>query len=159
MQSGYHLFSLSIDSISGSGQGAVSCEYWVLWYVTSTGLELFQLLSQDPEASFHSSTNDAIIAIFILMSREQKRNVLALPSSTRFHLLLLTSNIAATYQTILKAKGLGHRQRQGVRTLGSIRLSPVDKNHMIGPPGNKLEREEYPEPQNVFIVFLLPSLD
>lgn len=117
-----------------------------------------QLLSHDPEASFHSSTNDGIIAIFIFMSRERKRNVLALPSCSGFHLLLLTLNIPATYQTILKAKGLGHMQRQGVRTLVSIRLSPLDENHMIGPPGNKLEREEYPEPQDGF-VFLLPTLD
>jgi len=50
-------------------------------------------------------------------------------------------------------------QRQGVRTLGSIRLSPLDENHMIGPPGNKLESKEYPEPQDGFIVFLLPTLD
>lgn len=104
-----------------------------------------QLLSHDPEASFCSSTNDAIIAVFILRSREQKRNVLALPSSTRFPLLLLTSNIPATYRTILRAQGLGHMQRQSVRMLGSIRLNPLVENHMIGLPRNKLEREEYPE--------------
>lgn len=41
LQSGYHLFSSSFDSIGGSGQGAVSYKYYVLWYVPSTELEMF----------------------------------------------------------------------------------------------------------------------
>lgn len=73
--------------------------------------------------------------------------------------MLLISNIHATYQAISKTKGLGHIQRKGVRVLGSIRLRPMDRNHVIRPPGNKLEREKYPKPQDVFIVFLLPTLD
>lgn len=45
-----------------------------------------------------------------------------------------------------------------MRITGSLRLSPLDENHMTSPSGNKPERKEYPEPR-VDSVFFLPTLD
>lgn len=61
-----------MDSISRNGKAAVSCEYWVLWYVPILSWNCFWswVFNHDPEAFFLFSTNDAIVTIFLLVNRE-----------------------------------------------------------------------------------------